>query len=271
MRYIIALRYSIDSPPIFSVNGEGNLLMISFKKYTAFLTLVVLQLFGSYVFAQTQQPKHSILTTFSGSIGAKEQNLSLAIGHNIGIGKLKKFKIGYGLRLNSYFGSAKEYITAPAKLTSSRQDLGTIFSETIESNLDTVSFGTSQVNYLNLFINLEYQIAPKWALGFNIDAAGFSFGGNQKGILTTSLDGKNGTSVTAKPTTSNLLLTSDNDIGSLNSELFVRYKLTNKWALQGGITFLFTEYKTSEKVVLDNDRFRHKSLMGMVGISYLIK
>ena len=233
--------------------------------------LVVLQLFGGYAFAQTQQPKHSVLTTFSGSVGAKEQNLALAIGHNIGVGKLNKFKVGYGLRLNSYFGAAKDYITAPARLTSTRQDLGTLFSETIESNLDTVRFGTSQVNSLNLYINLEYHLAPKWDIGFNIDAAGFSFGGNQKGIVTTSLDGKNGRLVTAKPTLGNLLLTSDNDLGSLNSELFVRYKIQTKWALQAGVTFLFTEYQTSEKVVLDNDRFRHKSLMGMVGISYLIR
>jgi hypothetical protein len=243
-----------------------------FNKYNPLPYLLVgFLLLGGTLYAQNPIPKHTLLTTFSASTGAKEQNLSLAIGHNLAIGNSHKFKIGYGLRLNTYFGSNKDYITAPAKLTSTKQNLGTIFSETIEANLDTVRFGQSQVNSLNLYINLEYQIAPKWAVGFNIDAAGFSFGGSKSGVVTTSLDGKNGTSVTAKPTTANLLLTSDNDIGSLNSELFIRYKLTNKWALQGGLTFLFTEYQTTEKVVLDNDRFRHKSLMGMVGISYIIR
>ncbi|MEN9598311.1 MAG: hypothetical protein RL596_622 [Bacteroidota bacterium] len=78
--------------------------------------------------------------------------------------------------------------------------------------------------------------------------------------------------VTAKPTGFNLLLISDNDLGSLNSELFIRYKINNKWSIRGGTSFLFNEYKTNTKVQvqngIENDRFRYKSLYGLVALSY---
>jgi hypothetical protein len=64
------------------------------------------------------------------------------------------------------------------------------------------------------------------------------------------------------------LLTSDNDIGSLNSEILVKYWFNPKWALKAGASFSFTEYTTANKLYLENDRFRNKSLQAMVGISY---
>ncbi|MFX9101094.1 hypothetical protein ABTN51_19460, partial [Acinetobacter baumannii] len=89
--------------------------------------------------------------------------------------------------------------------------------------------------------NSEYQFSSIWSAGFNIDLIGFSFGTQKTGIYShygsSSL-------VQAKPTAFNLLLISDNDLGSLNSELFVRYKVDKKWSVRAGTSFLFNEYKT---------------------------
>ncbi|MDB4173578.1 hypothetical protein N9811_02090 [Bacteroidia bacterium] len=75
---------------------------------------------------------------------------------------------------------------------------------------------------------------------------------------------------TAKPTAYNVLLISDNDIGMLNSELTFPYEVSKKLSVNAGATFLFTEYTTNNKIAYnsDNDRFRYKSLMGLIGINY---
>ena len=78
----------------------------------------------------------------------------------------------------------------------------------------------------------------------------------------------NGTTQTAAPTSFDLLLVSDNDIGALNSELYFRYWFKPKWAIKAGASFAFTEYTTENKLRLENDRWRNKSLMGMIGITF---
>jgi len=77
-------------------------------------------------------------------------------------------------------------------------------------------------------------------------------------------------SETAKPTKLNVLLNRYNDIGMLNSELYGTLSVFNKMLVNAGLTFLFTEYTTNNKIEYDfnNDRFRLKSLMGLISISY---
>jgi hypothetical protein len=188
--------------------------------------------------------------------------------HLHGIGKKQKFKIGYGTRLNLAFGSNQSFVTAPAKLTSGKTGLGVLFSDNIPANIDTVSLVKSQVNSLNAMVVLQYTIVPKLDLGFNIDVIGFSFGGTQGG--TYSRNGTN-TAVSAKPTGFNLLLTSDNDLGSLNSEFYVRYWFNPKWALRAGFTFIFSEYTTStavQQLPEANDRFRNKVGQAMIALTF---
>jgi len=202
------------------------------------------------------------------SAGNQEQTIALSYHKNWGIGKAKRFKIGTGVRFNAYFGQNREYTTAPAKLTSKQEGPQVLFSETFEENLDTLVVKSSNTNSVNLLINLEYALTPKLDIGFNIDAVGFSFGPTESGVLTSSLQSPSNRAVSTKPTAINGLLISDNDWGSLNSELYLRYKFHSRWAINGGLTFIFSELRTDGKYVLDNDRFRHKALMPMLGITW---
>lgn len=188
--------------------------------------------------------------------------------HFHSITKKKRFKIGYGIRFNSQVGKNLNYVTAPAILTSKQTGPQVLFSEIFPENVDTFYVSKAQNNFLNISINLQYTIKEKFDVGFNIDAVGFSFGGKTTGkyIAYQSLD--NGTTQTAAPTSVNLLLVSDNDIGSLNSELYLRYWFKPKWAIKVGASFAFTEYTTKNKLRLENDRWRNKSLMGMIGITF---
>ena len=208
---------------------------------------------------------------FDLSLAASSSQFSGALSwvHFHGIGKKQKFKIGYGIRFTTYSATNQNYITAPAKLTSGQTGPQVLFTEINPANYDTLMLGKAQVNALNVSINLQYSIAKKLDLGFNIDAVGFSFGATQKGKYSaTNRPPSISEKQEAKPTSFNLLLISDNDKGTLNSELYARYWLTNKIGIKAGLGFLFTEYTTTNKLVLDNDRWRNKSFMGMVGITY---
>ena len=74
--------------------------------------------------------------------------------------------------------------------------------------------------------------------------------------------------VKAKPSGTNLLLTGDYDLGSLNSEFFVGCHLKEKHRIKLGLNFVFNEYTTSNKLAFDDDRFRVKNLMPIIGYSY---
>ncbi len=210
-----------------------------------------------------------------GSIGDDQGAGTLSWVHLHGIGhKKQRLKIGYGIRFTSYVGANKWYTTAPSKYTSTRQDPLTIFSDNVDNNIDTIALVTPQVNLINLSINIEYNVWRSFDIGFNIDAVGFSFGQSQKAnVISSSFDGGQSPVTTAKPSSFNLLLTSDNDIGSLNSEFFVRYWITPKFGIRAGYSFLFTEYKTETKLSFDNnrienDRYRLKTSMFLIAFTY---
>jgi len=200
--------------------------------------------------------------------GAKYQGtLALSYVHLWRFGAKQKLGIGIGGRFTSYLGANQYYITAPAQLTSGSTSPFIIFQDNITANIDTFLIKSPQVNCLNLSININYQISKKINAGFNIDAIGFSFGGSRDGNY---INGPVGKMAGATPTSFNVLLVSDNDRGSLNSEFFARYSLNDLWSLKAGAQFLFTEYTTSSKVQTfpqENDRFRNKSLLFCLGIS----
>jgi hypothetical protein len=232
-----------------------------------FLAFLIAQLLITAAFSQ----RSIQYLDLSGSAGSGWGSGSLSYNYNWLLGKSKKFELGAGARFTSYFGSNQYYVTAPAKLTSGSTGPGVLFRENIVTNLDSFLLASSQVNSLNLSVNIGYHITKKFSAGVNIDAIGFSFGGSQNGKYV------NGTSITytsAKPTGFNLLLVSDNDLGSLSSEAFAAYKFNSKWSVKAGIQFLFAEYTTDLKVQQlpePNDRFRYKATGIVIGVRYQLK
>lgn len=123
-------------------------------------------------------------------------------------------------------------------------------------------------------ISLHYSLTSKVEVGFNIDAIGFSFGPRKQfDIISSSYDTNQSPVQSGSPTRFNLLLTSDNDIGSLNSEFYVRYWFTERIGFRAGYTFLFSEYQTDRNLSFNNDqimndRYRYKAGMALLAISY---
>lgn len=241
------------------------------KNFLILFSLITL--FGSDILAQeiiTEKRGYKYNNNFDLALTTSANQYSGALSwvkfHSIT--KKKRFKIGYGLRFTAQGGRDLYYVTAPAELTSKQTGPQVFFSETYEENIDTFFVSKAQNNSLNTNINLQYTIKEKFDIGFNIDAFGLTFGQKINGKYMAYQSSDNQSYQPASPTPYNLLLISDNDIGMLNSELYFRYWYNQKWAFRAGLSFLFTEYTTENKLRLDNDRWRNKSLMGLIGITY---
>ncbi len=194
--------------------------------------------------------------------------------------KQPHIKIGLGGRLTSSFGGTDlTYMTAPAILTSGKTGPGVFFSDQVPQNIDTLKLASTQINALNIFLALRYDFRKKWSAEFNIDLAGFSFGGTKSSVLTYGEQSDATRTTDAKPSPRNALLVSDNDIGSLNSELMISYQFKPKIKLKAGASFLFNEYTVDDPVLYTNsigtvvgtDRYRVKSLCIGVGATYIFK
>jgi hypothetical protein len=213
--------------------------------------------------------KSAISADFNVATDTKNALFALSAKQLFGIGAARRFKIGYGLRLNHNFGSNGKFLTAPAILTTGKTGPIVFFDGyKIANNIDTLNTSAYNVTSLNIPVYFEYAITNKLDLGFNIDVVGLSVGNSLSNYKSVHSTAANSGSIKAKATTVNALLVGDNDLGSLNSEILARYHLNHKIAITGGLSFAFAEFTTERKLYLENDRFRQKQLMGMVGISY---
>ena len=166
----------------------------------------------------------------------------------------------------------KDFTTAPARLARSTTiPFVIVFAGQVTQNWDTLTVQRPLTNSLNITANFGYNFNTRLYGGFNIDLIGFTAGRTTSAILTS--DGYTTTEPAAKPTTFNVLLTGDNDRGSLNSEFFLKYKAAKRWSLKAVYQFLFVEYKTTNTHQVAPDgtivtRFRNKANNYGVGIAY---
>jgi len=196
-------------------------------------------------------------------------DLSLGANTDIFVGALSfqrlhtvvndKLHLGYGLRLNYHQASDQNYITAP-------------FEFTAEEKIDTLRMSTINTLSLSANIHLAFSVTPKLLVGFNIDAIGLSFGAEQDANIRYLYSDPSAADVLtkAKPTSANVLLVGDNDIGTLNSEFYVRYKVGGNLYLRPGFSFFFSEYTTTIAGSDDNNRFRNKIGYPFLAVSYRI-
>ena len=231
-----------------------------------------------FVAAQEQKKAERNINQFADvtlGVGSSQFTGSASYVRNWKFGKKKRLEAGFGARFTSYFGNNQYYTTAPAILTSGKRGPAVFFADDILPNIDSVLFPKSQVNSFNITLNLGYNITKRIYAGLNIDLIGLSFGKKQNGIYYAN-NSATGVPVTAKPTTVNLFLVSDNDKGALNSEFFAKYKLNDSWSVKLAFQFLFAEYTTSTQVQTTpsgdkNDRFRNKMSGAAVGVAYSFK
>jgi hypothetical protein len=237
-------------------------------------TSVAACFFVAFVYGQQTITSHrsNRFIDLTGTVGASQGAVAGSYVYNWRIGTNRKFEIGLGARATSYFGTKKDFTTAPGRLARSTTiPFLIVVAGHEEHNLDTLTVQRPFTTSLNLSANFGYNLGQRWYGGFNIDLIGVTLRRKGSGILTTT--GETINEPNARPTTFNVLLTGDNDFGSLNSEFFIKYKLSPRWALKAVYQFVFVEYKT--ETVLQKapdgsqvDRFRNKANTLGLGVSY---
>jgi len=238
--------------------------------------LFVLMLFvGAHAMLHAQAipaPRVNQFADIAGTVGSSQGSVAGSYVHNWRLGKKRKWEAGLGLRLTSYFGTKKDFTTAPGRLArSTTVPFVIVFAGQETQNWDTLTVQRPFTTSVNLSANFGYHFNEKWSAGFNIDLVGFSFGRKSSAILTSN--GVTRTEPAAFVPSFNVLLTGDNDYGSLNSEFFLKYKLSPRWGIRAIYQFYFAEYKTKtiKQTAPDGtlvDRFRNKANTFGAGVAY---
>lgn len=223
-------------------------------------TLLVVLFASGWLHAQSIPAKSRLSADLALSAGAGQYAVHAWASNLHFLGKKRKFGIGYGIRWNSYFGTDQNFTSAPPEFVGK------------EDKEATLTVANAQINSLNLAIFLQYNFSEKFDVGFNIDALGFSFGGEQDAKFKAAGSTQDQTEK-ASPTSTNLLLVGANDRGSLNSEFFARYWFTQNLGVKLAFTYFFLEYTTNRPIAANdnNDRFRNSATMGSIGITWKIK
>jgi len=236
-------------------------------------SLIFVLIISTTVFAQQKRlPRINQFLDLSGAIGSSEGTVAFSYVRNWKLGKKRKLEIGLGARVTSYFGVKREFYTAPARLARSTTiPFVIVFAGHEENNIDTLTVQRPFTTSLNISANFGYHFSTRWYGGINIDLIGFTVGRTTSAILLSN--GTTSTEHSAKPANFNVLLTGDNDYGSLNSEFFVKYKIAERWKLKAVYQFYFAEYKTQniKQIAPDGtvvDRFRNKVNAFGLGVSY---
>jgi hypothetical protein len=184
------------------------------------------------------------------------------------IGLEKKWQFGIGLHGTLSFLSQKSYTTAPTDvIKKSKNWIAFTFSD-IDERLDTLMINQSFSLFGNLYFALQYRFNMHHELGVQVDLAGATFGLPVTATLISSELPGNSLQQRALPTLFNYTLISSNNRGSLLYALNYRYWFNDRLGCNAGINYVYTEYRTNEKVLFENSRFRNKSFCFTIGVSY---
>lgn len=184
------------------------------------------------------------------------------------IGLEKKWFYGIGLHGTLSFMSQKSYTTAPTDVIKKSKNWFAFTFSDIEERVDTLVINQSFSLIGNIFIALQYRFNNNQELGVQIDLFGATFGLPVSATLTSSDLPGNTAQQRALPTLFNYTLLSSNNRGSLLYNLNYRYWFNDRLGCNAGFTYIYSEYKTNEKLLFENSRYRNKSFCFMIGVSY---
>jgi len=219
------------------------------------LTVTLALLFGMFLQSTHAQEAKALNNSIEAGVGFTSGGFIGGVGYfqDWGVLKNKALRLGYGVRFSAYSGSDITHISAPPEFF------------TDEAKQDSIFVSSPQMSNIALYIGASYLIADRFELGFNIDAVGYTFGGDKDATFTS---GGTETATTVNPGSITALLLGPNDIGMVRSDFFAGYKFNDSWRARVGVGPLFTEYRTETELQEGNTRYRGTSMMILVGVVY---
>ncbi|MFN8345766.1 MAG: hypothetical protein U0X91_12210 [Spirosomataceae bacterium] len=185
-------------------------------------------------------------------------------------------QVGWGLGASHLRGRELDFTTAPAQLTKGKTGFAALNAPTLLRQIDTLQMKTGITSF-NFAISAQLSLFERVDLGANVDLLGFALGARRAGLYLSSkgynkVDSLNlhRTYQQARPARFNFLLLGDNTRGNLNTELYARIHIVPQVSLK--ISYLFTtgEYRTEQLLTDDNRRFRYRSPLLFVGLTFPI-
>ena len=187
--------------------------------------------------AKAQSPlpaaRHATVLDLTGAVGPTLNYASVAAWRLWGVDAGGRFQVGVGLRGSHYFADSYDL---------DRQ------TGTGNPNLTVLA---PRLYSLNAAFHLRARVAGPVRLGFNLDAAGLSFGPARS--TPAALE-------QVRPTTGNLLRGGSSDRGSLNSEFYLAAALPRGLSVRAGWSHIVTGYESEASTY---HRFRNLALLGV--------
>ena len=206
--------------------------------------------------AQTDSTSYKYDLSIDLGIGRNSGSGHIALHRDWRFGKADRIFVGAGIRTSMFTGRNVYFTSAPPDLAASSQ------------LQDSILAPTPFIYDLNVMIQFGVNFTSKLKVGFNIDLAGVSFGPH--GRPTFISDGVE-EEIQVMPTPLNLLLVGANDRGSLVSQLFFRYRFTERLSAQASLVTMVNELTTNTESQIDpveNRRFRSLQNQLSAGVSF---
>ena len=201
------------------------------------------------------EDRYSRTVDIAAGIGGSKVTAALAWNHYLGIGESRRLKLGVGARLSSFFGSgALDYSTAHADLIK-------------QGSVSHLTISDARTSALNLAFVSRLRIVSRLEAGFDIDLVGAGFGSSRTGDYRSAAASLSGPQP-ADAATFNLLLGGKPDRGQLDSEFYLAWWWSDRWAVRGGFSHFLSEYRTARTLDAGSDRFRHSANLGFVAVSF---
>lgn len=200
---------------------------------------------------------------FTGRYGANSSYIKYK-----SIGLEKRWYYGLGIQATLSFLSQKNYTTAPTHVIKKSKDWFAFTFSDIDERVDTLVINQSLNLFGNIYFALQYRFNIHHDLGLQLDLFGASFGLPVAATLQSSELPGNAAAQTALPTLFNYTLLSSNNRGSLLYSLNYRYWFNDRLGANCSVNYVYTEYRTYDKLLFENNRFRNKSFCVMIGVSY---
>ena len=224
------------------------------------------------------QPESRLSSGFDVGAGWKDQAWIVNAQYHqyLKVDRRGLFQVGWGGSASHFRGKELDFTTAPSQLTKGKTGFSALNAPLILRQIDTLQMRAGITSF-NFNVSAQISLFERLDIGANVDILGFSLGNRRAGYYLGSRGYNKADSLNlhqtyqqARPARLNLLWLGDNKRGNLNTEIYARIHFTQRIGLK--ISYLFTtnEYRTDQPLVDDNRRFRFRSQMIFVGLTFPI-
>jgi len=240
-----------------------------------FVAVLVFFLFYSAAFSQSPvSTRLSAGVDLGAAFDTKILSPSLTYYQLLHVDQRKVFQIGWTFKFQTFYNqNSTDYYTAPARFSRGEAGLGSLSRAVIPANLDTLTMPRTTLTSGNFGLRVQVRLGPV-ELGASADILGIGVGRGRYGLYraSQSADSLNlhRSDQYAQPQRLNMRLLGDNNRGFLTTEMYARLNFHRRVAAKIGYQWLTAEYRTTNKLVDDNRRFRHRYAMPYVALTFPI-